>query len=191
MTLPTFVETSFGDHQLVMRGFSAADVERVVDYWHSASPEFLEDMGADPAKLSTRAATTEKFRAAIYGTVPRKHVAMAVELDGKLVGYSNAYINEPGVGYPHVHVLEPELRSRGMSSLLFRHAMDVYFKHFELSVLVLLTSPGNVGINTLLQKFGLVPRTEHIEKPSGMARPGTFLVYEVTPQSLEKVDAAG
>lgn len=191
MTLPIFTKTAFEGQQLVLRGFSAEDVVKVVDYWHSATPEFLDGMGADPAKLSTREATTNKFRTAVHGTVPRTHVGMTAELDGRFVAYSNAYIDDAGVAYPHVHVLDPTLRSRGVISLLFKHALDVYFKHFELPKLMLLTSPGNVGINTLLQKFGLQPRTEHIEKPSGMARPGAFLVYELTPQSWEKAHVAG
>lgn len=189
VTLPIFLQTTFGNQQLVLRAFGADDVVKVVDYWHSASPEFLHGMGADPAKLSTREATTSKISTAIHGTTPRTHVAMAVDLDGRLVAYSNAYVDEPGVGYPHVHVLDPSLRSRGLSSALFRHALDVYFKHFALSKLMLMTSPGNVGVNTLLQKFGLKPRQEQVDKPSGMSRPGIFLVYEISSGAWQQLQA--
>jgi len=181
MNAQSLFEFDFRSHKGQIRAMREEDVPKLVAYWHESSPDYLVQMGVDLTKLSSREATERKFLGAIAGDGPRKHVAMVVELDGRLIAYTNAYVDDEQTGYPHVHVLDPELRRHGLARQLFATVIRLYFEHYKLRKLILQTNPENVGVNAMLQSFGHEPRQLQDDNPSGMARAGLFNVYEITP----------
>jgi RimJ/RimL family protein N-acetyltransferase len=171
-----------------VRELAETDLPAIVAYWHDSPRAYLESMGADPGKLSSRDKTEEKFRSALPGApLPRRHVAMAIEIDSRLVAYTNAYVDEGLVGHAHVHILDPVLRRQGLGSTLFLRALSVYFEHYGLRGLVMLTHPDSQGINRLLQSFGLRPQLIEDQNPSGMARPGSFNRYQMGAEDLRRI----
>jgi RimJ/RimL family protein N-acetyltransferase len=175
-----FFDFTLGSLQGSVRELAEGDVDAIVTYWHESSPDYLAAMGADSKKLTSRTNTEEKFRSALSSAPsPRRHVAIAIELNARLVAYTNAYVDDERKGDAHVHILDPELRRHGLGSSLFIRVVALYFDHYHLSALVFQTNPDSTGINRLLQSFGLRPTLIDDQKPSGMARSGLFNWYRL------------
>jgi RimJ/RimL family protein N-acetyltransferase len=185
----------FFDFQLAslqgsVRELAQSDIPAIVSYWHESPPEYLQSMGADPSKLTSRAKTEEKFSSALPSadstgaSAPRRHVAIAIELGERLVAYTNAYVDDDRKGHAHVHILDPELRRQGLGSTLFLRVVALYFEHYGLNALVFQTNPDSHGINRLLQSFGLQPKLIDDQNPSGMARAGLFNWYQIGRDDL-------
>jgi RimJ/RimL family protein N-acetyltransferase len=104
---------------------------------------------------------------------------MAIDVGSRLVAYTNAYLDDDRKGHAHVHILDPELRRKGLGSVLFIRVVGLYFEQHGLSALSFQTNPANTGINRLLQSFGIRPTLIDDQNPSGMARPGLCNLYEL------------
>jgi RimJ/RimL family protein N-acetyltransferase len=185
-----FFDFVSGPHSGVVREISEPDLVAIVAYWHESPLAYLESMGADPRKLSSRAETEARFRSALPGAPsPRRHVAISIDLGSRLVAYTNAYVDPELKGHAHVHVLDPSLRHQGLGTTLFLRVLMVYLEHYGLSGLVMQTHPDSKGINRLLQSFGLRPQLIDDQEPSGMARPGPCNLYEIGQDGLRSIAA--
>jgi RimJ/RimL family protein N-acetyltransferase len=183
-----FFDFALGSLQGSVRELAEPDVAAIVTYWHESLPSYLEAMGADPRKLTSRAKTEEKFRSALPSAPsPRRHVAIAIELSSRLVAYTNAYLDEDRNGHAHVHILDPELRRRGLGSALFIRVVALYFEHYDLSALVFQTNPDSTGINRMLQSFGIRPTLIDDQNPSGMARSGLCNCYRIAQDEFRAI----
>lgn len=184
-----FFDFEWGAQRGCVRELAEADLPALVRYWHESPPEYLEGMGVDLRKLASRAETEARFRAALPGAAgPQRHVALAIEVLDRFVGYTNAYLDERRVGHAHVHVIEPALRRGGLGSQLFQRVLGLYFGHFRLKALVLQTHPDNLAIERLLGSFGMQPELVHDLDPSGMARPGIFHQYRIVADDLSALE---
>jgi RimJ/RimL family protein N-acetyltransferase len=178
------VRVRFGDAELVLRDVEERDIDPIVGYWHDSDPAYLDGLGIDRSKLISREASRERFLTFLDDSEQRARAAFVVTLAGCLVAYTSINFWSPREGAVHVHVLDETLRHRGVSSLLFVRALELYFRKFQLTRLVLQTSPSNDAINGLLRKFGLEPRRTFLDQPDGLGRPGEFYVYELRPEML-------
>jgi RimJ/RimL family protein N-acetyltransferase len=171
-----------------VRELAQSDIPAIVTYWHESPLAYLESMGADPNKLTSRTKTEEKFSSALPSAPsPRRHIAIAIQLGARLVAYTNAYLDDERKGHAHVHILAPELRRQGLGSALFLRVVALYFDHYGLSALVFQTNPDSTGINRLLQAFGLQPKLIDDQKPSGMARSGLFNWYQIGHEEFRSI----
>lgn len=173
-----------------LRDITAADVPAIVDYWVLAPHEHLTSMGVDRQRLGTQEDIYWRFAKAIRtGDVRQSNIALGVTLDDRLVGYTllNRYSDD--VNYSHWHIIEPNLRAKGLSSALYPHRIKAYFELAPISQLIHQTRTSNVGVNRLLDKFVPVSETKFVEKPDGVANPGEFHLRYVRREDVPGIFA--
>lgn len=183
-----FSRIRFKDSEAVIRSLEEKDIDRLVDYWHSNDAAFLEGIGADFSKLSSRDATREKFQRALEGKVgPGERAVMVVTLEDQVVGYFNLNFWTREEAAIHAHVLDERMRHTGLATTIASNVLATCFVNLGLQRVIVQTLPTNRASNGFLEKLGLVGRREYIEKPDGMARPGEFCVYEITPPIFQEI----
>ncbi|MDX6414276.1 MAG: hypothetical protein QOH23_1686, partial [Gaiellaceae bacterium] len=114
---------------LVVREMELAEVDLIIDYFHSATSEHLEILGVDPTRLPSPDRWRERY-AADYARPHAKRSALLVlwELDGASLGFSTA--DKIRVGQQanmHLHIVEPQLRRAGYGSECVRRTAAIYF----------------------------------------------------------------
>lgn len=175
-----YLRTQLGDAEVVLRDLREADVETFVAYWHESPPEHLDFLGVDRGKLGTPADTRERFRRSIRNGDPaQERVVFVVDLDGRPVAYTNLHFVSPEENYIHGHVVDEELRDRGLASLMSLRVIEVAFREFPIDRLILQIRATNARINHVLGKLGLEFAPRHLTDPDGLPAPGEFLVCEV------------
>lgn len=173
-----------------LRDITAADVPAIVDYWILAPDEHLTSMGVDRRRIGTQEDIFRRFANAIRTRDARQsNIALGITLAERLVGYTllNRYSNE--VNYSHWHIIEPNLRAKGLSSALYPHRIKAYFELAPISQLIHQTRTSNVGVNRMLDKFVRVSETKFVEKPDGVANPGEFHLRYVRREDIPGIFA--
>jgi RimJ/RimL family protein N-acetyltransferase len=164
---------------LVIRDMERGDVDALVDYWHSATPEYIRSIGALPDKLRSRPDTAAIFLHSLeYQPGQPGRATFVVQHGQEVIGYTHLNIDDRLTAYAHVHVISSRARRRGLGRLLFR-AMIGVFASCGIERLYFQTAPENRDVNNLLAKFGLTAEPIHLDLPDGMARPGRFNLYEI------------
>src|SRR5437867_1764796 len=114
--------------QVIFRDLLHSDLPHIADYWSNAAPDFLERMGVDDSKLGSPEAIMARFEPAIpSGNPVQRKLAFAIEVDGKMVGYTNLNRYSPGENYSHWHIIDPPWRKSGLSTLLYPYRLHTYF----------------------------------------------------------------
>ena len=76
---------------LVIRERLCEEVDLIIDYFHGATPDYLETLGVDPTRLPTRSGWREKYTTEFSKPVQeRSNVPVIWELDGLAVGFSTS-----------------------------------------------------------------------------------------------------
>lgn len=132
------------------------DVEKVVDYFVTASVEFLKSMGADKAKLPKRAEWIRQLEAELTKTYQLNEFYYLIWLiDNEPVGHSN--INNIAFGKTakmHLHLWEGAKRRSGLGLDFLKLVIPQFFKKFELEKLVCEPKANNPAPNKTLKKLG-------------------------------------
>lgn len=175
-----YLHTQLGDAEVVLRDLREDDIETFVAYWHESPPEHLDFLGVDRRKLGTPADTRERFRCSIRNGDPdQERVVFVVDLDGRPVAYTNLHFVGPEESYIHGHVVDEQLRDRGLASLMSLRVIEVAFREFPIDRLTLQTRATNDRINHVLEKLGLEFAPRHLTEPDGLPGPGDFRVCEI------------
>ena len=95
-----------------LRDLVAEDVDALVSYWFTSGDEFLDFMGVDRKRLGTTEDTRQRFLRAIRtGDPSQRTFALAITLDGELVGYTLLNRYTPETNYGHWHITVPHSAS--------------------------------------------------------------------------------
>jgi hypothetical protein len=174
-----------------LRDLSEEDIDSVVRYWFTSSDEFLDFMGVDRRRLGTKEETRQRFLGAIRtGEREQKAFALAITLNGILVGYTLLNRYAPETNYSHWHILVPELRGCGVSSALYPHRIKAYFDLAPIERLIHQTRTRNTAVNRMLDKFVPIGETCYVEQPDGVALPGEFHLRYVSRSDIPRIFAA-
>jgi len=171
-----------------LRDLRPEDIPAIVEYWLKSPPEFLAFMGVDRERLGGEADITKRLSVAIRtGEENQKNIALAITLDERVAGYTllNRYSEE--VNYSHWHIISPELRGKGISTVLYPLRIKTYFDAAPISRLIHQTRTRNVAVNRMLDKFVPVAETVQIENPDGVAMPGEFRVRYVRREDVPAI----
>lgn len=175
-----YLHTELGEAKVVLRDLAEDDIETFVAYWHESAPEHLDFLGVDRDKLGTPDDTRERFRRSIRNGDPhQERVVFVVTVDGRPVAYTNLHFVGPEENYIHGHVVDPEMRDRGIASLMSLRVIEVVFREFPIDTLILQTRPTNARINHVLEKLGLEFAPQRLDDPDGLPAPGEFRVCEI------------
>ena len=168
-----------------LQELTAADLPAIVEYWTRSPDDFLAAMRVDRARLGTADQIHARFENAIpTGDANQPHMALAITLEGSLIGYTllNRYSEE--VNYSHWHIIRPGWRAQGLSTALYPHRIKAYFDLAPIRQLIHQTRTSNIGMNRVLDKFVPVSETRYIETPDGVAAPGEFHLRYVRREDI-------
>jgi RimJ/RimL family protein N-acetyltransferase len=169
------VKTSCGIAGL--RDLAPADLPAIADYWLGSPAEYLDFMGVDRRLLASAEDIHRRFMNAIRtGNQNQSSIALAITLDERLAGYTLLNHYSEDVNYSHWHVIDPNIRGRGVSTALYPYRIKTYFDVASISRLIHQTRTRNLGVNRMLDKFVSVSETKWIDRPDGFACPGEFHV---------------
>jgi RimJ/RimL family protein N-acetyltransferase len=152
---------------IVVREMALAEADLVVDYFHNATPEHLEMLGVDPARLPR----TDVWREAIrrdFAQPLEKRLAFAVIwlLDEQPVGFSSCDSIVIGDrANMHLHVTKAEYRQQGIGTQCVRRSVELYFERLRLKKVICEPNAFNVGPNRTLQKAGFAYVKTHMTVP--------------------------
>lgn len=138
------------------RAMLPAEAPLIIDYFRNATPEFLNSLGVDPAKLPPR----ERWRAHYdreFGLPVEQRTSFLVlwELEGMPVGFSTADKIEIGKrAFMHLHIFEPARRRQGFGVALVRQTAQIYFETLRIDELYCEPYAFNAAPNRTLQKAG-------------------------------------
>lgn len=182
-----YFETSLHGMPVVVRDIEPQDIDAIVEYWHNGTEEYWRSIGVDVNKI----VTPDKTRNTFFSSLPEQRgeldrITLIAESNSDVVAYTNVNLESITVGFAHVHVIKPILRSKGVAALLFGKTIQIFFEHYGLETIYFQTSTGNKRINAMLRKRGLAPIKElEVSNPDGMALPGHFYLYQIDKVKLQ------
>ena len=142
--------------KLSARELEHGDIERIADYWTTASRELLRAMGVDPAKLPRRGEFVAMLEHQLDLPLEERQAYGTIwEVDGEPVGHCN--VNRIVFGreaYMHLHLWHEGRRHRGLGPQLIRCSLPWFFSRLELEDLYCEPYALNAAPNRALEKAG-------------------------------------
>jgi RimJ/RimL family protein N-acetyltransferase len=147
-----------------------SDTHVIIDYFHSASPEFLNGLGVDPSRLPPRAQWKAGFEQRFALPVEeRNFFAIIWEIDGRPAGWSSCdKIVFGQEAYMHLHILDPDHQQRGNGTFFVRESAKIYFDNLRISRLFCEPYAFNVAPNRTLQAAGFKYVKTHMTVPGAL-----------------------
>ncbi len=142
--------------QLSVRQMAPGEVNFVIDYFLSATPEYLDMMGVDPSRLMTREVWQARLESEFALPIEKRQWFPLIWLmDGDPIGYSSCDRIEFGLrANMHLHVVRPDLRRRGIGTECVKQSVEIHFRTFRLKQLFCQPYALNVQAHRTLQKAG-------------------------------------
>ena len=156
--------------QLSVREITEADLDPLLDYWYQASPEHMEQMGADASKLPPREEFRQGLQKQLSAPYPEKMAYAIIWLaDGYPVGHCN--VNKIQYGeeaYMHLHLWNSERRQRGMGRQLVKLSLPFFFNLLHLERIWCEPYALNPAPNRTLEKVGFTFVKRHTTIPGSL-----------------------
>jgi hypothetical protein len=74
-----------------VREMTLAEADLIIEYFHSATPEYLNTLGVDPTRLPVAARWRERFAQVYRQPIDRRDIVLIIrESDGTPIGFSSA-----------------------------------------------------------------------------------------------------
>lgn len=141
---------------LTVREIQEADVQPLINYWLSATDEYLTGMGALRAKMPAQPEWEQMFAEQLAAAYPDKKAYCIIWLlNGRAVGHSN--VNKIVFGkeaYMHLHLWDASLRGTGYGAQLVRLTLPYFFRNLQLETLYCEPYALNPAPNKTLPKAG-------------------------------------
>jgi hypothetical protein len=164
------------------RPMQLSETGLIIDYFHSASPEYLNALGVDPSRLPDRAQWKARFEQRFALPIEeRNFFAILWEIDGRAAGWSSAdKIVFGQEAYMHLHMLDPDRRRVGNGTFFVRESAKIYFDTLRISRLFCEPHALNVAPNRTLQAAGFkyVKTHETVPGPFNFHQPVTRWMLE-------------
>jgi RimJ/RimL family protein N-acetyltransferase len=159
---------------LTVREIEIAEFDIVLDYFHDATPEFLETMGIDPTRIPDRNVWRERFRSdSALPASQRSSIVLLWLMDGRPVGFSSCDKIKFGErANMHLHILAADGRNKGIGTACARKSVAYYFDKLQLKTLFCEPYAFNIAPNRTLQKAGFKYLKTH------MTVPGSFSFHQ-------------
>lgn len=176
-------------HSFEIRDSTEADMKLQAEYFHSASDEYLYNLGVEVKKIREKSLfDPEEARKKLQIPVAERTAhSYAIVINQRTVGL--AIVKKIKFGEEadlHAHIFQAENRRQGLGSQVFFEVVRRAFTTFHLKKINCDPTASNPAPNKLLQKMGLQPlRT--IETPAeGILRQRIANHYEITKDLVEK-----
>lgn len=141
---------------VTVRPMTLQETARIIDYFHTATPEHLDTMGVDPTRLPS-VSQWQRFYELMFDQSPeqRRSYLVSWHYDDRFVGFSTS--DKIRIGQQanmHLHVTDPSLRQQGIGLECVKQTVELYFQALELKQLFCEPNAFNVAPNRTLQKAG-------------------------------------
>jgi RimJ/RimL family protein N-acetyltransferase len=152
---------------LTVREMTLAETGMIIDYFHGATPEYLEMLGVDPTRLPTPESWRERFARECTLAIEKRNALYVIWLsDDRAIGFSTSdKIIYGEQARMHLHVTDPQLRNSGVGVECVRRSVDIYFERLRLKQLFCEPNAFNVPPNRTLQKAGFKYLKTHMTVP--------------------------
>lgn len=161
----------------VARLMKPEEVGVIIDYFHQATPEFLNSLGVDPAKLPDPARWRAHYEHEFSLPVEQRKSLLVLWLrDDQGIGFSTAdKINIGSEAYMHLHITRPERRGSGIGTELVGQTARIYFDTLKIQRLFCEPYALNEAPNRTLKRAGFtfVKSYETIPGPLNFHQPVT------------------
>ncbi len=153
-----------------VRDLQFDDISLVMDYWMSASPEYLHSMGADIHKMPSRA----NFQAMLEKQLQlsfqeKKAYALIWECDGHPIGHSNVnLIHFEESATMHLHLWKSNQRRKGLGVEFVKKSIPFYFDNLRLENLICEPYALNIAPNKTLKKVGFSFIKKYLTVPGSL-----------------------
>lgn len=139
-----------------VREMTLAEVDIIIDYFHQATPEFLDMLGVDPTRLPSRRDWRARYESEYEKPVDQRRAILLLWLsDDAAVGFSTAdKITFGEQANMHLHVAEADLRNSGLGAESVKLSAEIYFDKLKLKRLFCEPNAFNTAPNRTLQRAG-------------------------------------
>jgi RimJ/RimL family protein N-acetyltransferase len=169
----------------VARLMKLSEAGLIVDYFHESTPEFLNSLGVDKAKLPDRARWLAHYQQEFSLPVEqRKSLLVTWLLDDEAIGFSTADKIKIGEeAYMHLHIVRPGKRRAGIGTELVRQTVKIYFDTLKIEKLFCEPYALNDAPNRTLERagFSFVKTHECVPGPLNFYQPVKRWVLERRP----------
>lgn len=166
-----------------------ADIVHILDYWYTASPEYLHALGVAPEKLPSRSKMGEMLRRKIQHENARPTI-LTIKLKGVGIGVHELTHIAPSVSaVMHAHIWRAEDRGRGIGVVSYVKAMERFFAIHGFQRIVFETPLSNMAANRIKQSLGIVPSGYGTIYLPIMIGPVETMRYEVERTDLPRIAA--
>lgn len=141
---------------LSIREIESQDIEKMIDYFHSSSEDYIKAMGASKSKLPSKQEWINQLLLEFEKPLKqRKFHYVYWCLNGVDIGHSNINQVEFGkCGTMHLHMWLENNRQNGMGQEFLRQSVAHYFKKIQLQKLICEPYAENIAPNRTLLKLG-------------------------------------
>jgi RimJ/RimL family protein N-acetyltransferase len=141
---------------LAARLMESAEVDIIIDYFHRATPEFLNTLGVDPAKLPDPGRWRTHHQQEFSLPLEKRKSLLVLWLAGsEPIGFSTAdKIKLGDEAHMHLHITRPEKRSAGAGAELVKQTARIYFDTLKIRRLFCEPYALNTAPNRTLQRAG-------------------------------------
>ncbi len=152
---------------LSVREMNINDCDLIINYWLSASNDFLISMGVEKLKLPSK----EQFHAFLQKQIvtslsKRESYVIIWEENETPIGHSNTRPTNFGKdAFMHLHIWKKENRSKGYGFDLLRLTIPLYFNNLKLQHLYCEPYALNAAPNKTLSKLGFLLVEEKLNTP--------------------------
>jgi RimJ/RimL family protein N-acetyltransferase len=152
---------------LAVREMRPEEVDLIIDYFHSSTPEHLEMLGVDPSRLPKRDDWRERLQRAYALPLERRWGLFVIWLqDDEPFGFSSCdKITFGKRANMHLHVTDPARRRQGLGTECVKRSADFYFATLKLKSLFCEPNAFNMGPNRTLPKAGFKYLKTHMTVP--------------------------
>jgi len=152
---------------LVVREMGVGEAELVIDYFHGSTPEHLELLGIDPARLPSPEYWRQRYANDFAKPIADRSSLLVIwELDSVPIGFSTADKIVFGKhAHMHLHVVDPQRRGSGIGTACVRETAKLYFEKLALERLFCEPNAFNVAPNRTLQSAGFRYVKTHMTVP--------------------------
>ncbi|HEX8060076.1 MAG TPA: GNAT family N-acetyltransferase [Cyclobacteriaceae bacterium] len=141
---------------IAVREMKIKDAELIARYFLDATPDFLKNLGVDPAKLPALDQWVAMMTTDLAKPMEEKEFFYVIWLfDNKPIGHSN--INKIVFGqeaYMHLHLWTADRRHKGIGTQLLRLSLPYYFRNFRLNELFCEPNSQLLAPNKTLEGLG-------------------------------------
>ena len=149
------IQTASGE--LTLRGYKLSDIAAHTAYLYDSPKDYLESIGFDPERFSPRAEWIEglqkrRTEAQKNGDPP---IVVVAEFEGKAISMVFLDLrNEDKIPRLHFHIFEPELRGKGLGSLIFMTGVETFSGLHKFKRFLIEPRASNARMNALMRKLG-------------------------------------